>query len=124
MTNLAWTFNYHEHGDDSQERWAFISLVSPLLSQGFDHVLEATNRGERATITVQINGIEVSAKGLFDSLFMNYEHAVSRRVAEVIAALGVDSMHEALDDVLTGVREVLRDRAAAIGVKLPDQEDW
>lgn len=59
MTDLAWRYDWQAAPEGLIQKWLLPTILSPDQTAGLS---DATNRFTDVTLTIQVNGVEVSAR--------------------------------------------------------------
>jgi hypothetical protein len=126
-----WSFDWHaergNHGRESFLYWMVITVLSGMRDENpdiFDRVAAATNKLADVRITMQINGIEVDARGFIDLVEQNMRHQATveaRRLLDELIDFG--GLSEMVNDLQRSVQSELRHRLAGMGMELPEVDD-
>lgn len=121
----AYTFNWQEHEDPFWD-WATIVIQGPdsLPQDKFDELSEATDHFTNIKITVQMNGIEMDPKYLFERLEGDFDRQVAVAVAEKIEEADLTPLYDVLTDVTDAVKVEVRKRFEAVGITLPEEDRY
>ena len=92
----------------------------------FDQLMELTDGGKNITLSVQINGIEVGTKELFERIEENMERAVAEEASRLISALpaldamreNMERINEVLEQAESSVRQQLSAALESAGIKV------
>lgn len=109
------------HGPSFYEWLPIETLTSKEIA-----AIEATDPdwARHVTVTMQINGIPVSAKKLLDRLYENYLRSIDAGIAEKAHDFGFDALEQMVERATSAVRIVLIQRLIEAGIEIDPDGDW
>lgn len=119
MTDLAWRFDWQAAPEGSLQKW----LLPTILSSTFEDLSDATSRFTDVVLTIQVNGVEVSAQQLMTDLEASYDAAVKDEARAMLDKVGFSKLEDDLVQMRAAMRTALELRLERLGITLPESED-
>jgi hypothetical protein len=119
-------FNWHEGDRDDFMHWAMISMVSDRRRS--QKVLmaaqEASNDFRDLRVTLDINGVKLSALPFFERLWREMQHQAQKRAVELVEEhiTSIRNASERVTDVLDTAGRDIREHFRTAGLPMNESE--
>src|SRR5262245_11410950 len=100
-------FNWHDQPENFL-KWMLTSCIASMKVD-FDALKAATNDFTDVVITMQVNGIEVPAKGFIDGIQSNMDWEVNQAAKRLVND-SVDGLIDGLHDIFAQTQHSLREK--------------
>lgn len=120
MTDLAWRFDWQAAPEGSIQKWLLPTILSPDQTAGLS---DATSRFTDVVLTIQVNGVEVSAQQLMTDLEASCNTAIKAEARKLLDSVGFGDLERDFKQAEVAFRTALELRLERAGITLPESED-
>lgn len=119
----SFTFAWNSQSNDFKH-WMLPNLTTGMPMEKLDELAEATDKWQHVMLTIQINGVPVSAEAFIEGVKRNMEWWAEKEAHRLLTeAAQFEKLSETLHEVERAVTWLVRRKVREAGVELPYEED-
>lgn len=121
-TSKSYIFSWHDAVENDIWKWLIPHVMT--RKDGVDtKIFEATDGGKNCIVTMQINGIEVDTKEIFEHLVQNMEWIATKEAKEIVSSIpGFDELSDLIYDTQNNLKHKLHKSLKSMGLEIHEDD--